>query len=400
MDKKHLVIVGKYYPPEFGGVERYTGDLARVAAKTHRVTVVVHNLQPHDHIERLDDVTVVRCGTVRTIKAQPISPSMLGHLRSLKPDLVHFNAPNFWGAAMLSLAAYKAPLIITHHADVFGRPLLRRAVMPVYRYLARRATCIVVNSLKNAAISRDLPKEGCRYVEIPWAVEPGDYRLTDSERAELMGQRRQRYGDVPIVGFVGRFVRYKALPVLVEALSQLDGVHAILIGNGPLRPQLEQQLHAAGIAERVHFLGNLNERDKIRTLAMMDMLTLPSNDTTEAFGLAQVEAQMLGLPVVATQLPTGVTDVTLDEITGLLVPPNDAGALARAFMRLIDDSALARRLGAAGHDRALRLFSMRAFDDRWTKLLDAVGTRKSIDDFMRPLLAPADLTPKPVKRIA
>jgi rhamnosyl/mannosyltransferase len=133
---------------------------------------------------------------------------------------------------------------------------------------------------------------------------------------------------------------------------------------------------------------------------MMDMLTLPSNDTTEAFGLAQVEAQMLGLPVVATQLPTGVTDVTLDEITGLLVPPNDASALARAFMRLINDPTLARRLGAAGHDRALRLFSMPAFDDRWTKLLDAVGTRKSIDDFMKPLLAPADLTPKPTKRIA
>ena len=75
---------------------------------------------------------------------------------------------------------------------------------------------------------------------------------------------------------------------------------------------------------------------------MMDMLTLPSNDTTEAFGLAQVEAQMLGLPVVATQLPTGVTDVTLDEITGLLVPPNDASALAEGlYARLINDPTLA-----------------------------------------------------------
>jgi glycosyltransferase involved in cell wall biosynthesis len=387
---KHIVIIGKYYPPEFGGVERITRDVARIAAKVHRVTVVVHNKAREDRIEQDGNITIVRCGTAKTISSQPISVSMLGHLRSLKPDLVHFNAPNFWGAAMLSLARYKTPLIIHHHADVFGRPLLRRALMPIYRRIASDADCIIVNSLKIAAASKDLPREGCRFVEIPSGVDGGRYRLDPNERAALLAERRQRFGDAPVVGFIGRFVRYKALPVLVEAVSRVNSLQALLIGDGPLRAEIEQRVRAAGIAERVHFLGNLGERDKIRAMGMMDMLTLPSNDPTEAFGIVQVEAQLMRLPVVASRLATGVTDVTLDEITGLLVPPNDAGALADAFCRLLRDQMLAERLGTAGLERALRFFTVEVFENRLSTLLHAVLSGTPFDELTAPFLTSSD----------
>ena len=378
---KHVVIVGKYYPPEFGGVERYAQNIAHVAAKAHRVTVVVHNRGREDRIEEDGNVTIIRCGTSKIISSQPVSPTMLKTLRSLKPDLVHFNAPNFWGAGMLALSGYKAPMIITHHADVYGRPLLKRAVMPIYRHIARRATCIVVNSLKNAETSKDLPQNVCRYVEIPWAVEPQNYLLSHDDRAALLTERRERFGDVPIVGFVGRFVRYKALPVLIEALSGLSGVHALLVGDGPLYAQIEEQVRAAKMSDRVHFLGSLDEASKIRAKGMMDVLTLPSNDTTEAFGLVQVEGQLMGLPIIASRLPTGVTDVTLNEVTGLLVPPNDPEALADAISRLVNDKAFAHRLGAAGRERALQKFTMDIFEARWSKLLNTVLAAEALGDY-------------------
>ena len=218
---KHIVVIGKYYPPEFGGIEHYAQDVARIAAKTSRVTVLVHNNGSADSFEQSGNISVIRCGTKKIVSAQPISPSMLGHMRALRPDLVQFNAPNFWAAGMLSLAGYAAPLVITHHADVFGRPFLRRAVMPIYRHIARRATCIIVSSLKNAKASRDLPKPSSRFVEIPWGIDENSYRISEEERATLSTQRRQQFGEAPIVGFVGRFVRYKALPVFVEALSRV-----------------------------------------------------------------------------------------------------------------------------------------------------------------------------------
>ncbi len=367
---KHIVIVGKYYPPEIGGVERYTNEVACAASNKYRVTVVVHSRTRQDSIEKSGNLTVIRCATMKTVSSQPLSPSMFTHLRGLKPDLVHFNAPNFWAAAMLSLMNYDAPFLVTHHADVFGRPVLRRIVMPIYRRLIRRAAYIVVNSLKNVKCSRDLPRGAGPFIEIPHGVDHRLFDISDACRADMAEERRKRFGNSPVIGFVGRFVRYKGLSILIQSLLHLDGVHALLIGNGPLQDQIREQVRAANLTDRVHFLGEISEAEKIRQLAMMDLLVLPSVDTTEAFGVAQIEAQLMGLPVVASRLPTGVTDVTVDNVTGLLVPPRDPAALAHAISRLIGDRALAHRLGLAGRKYALERFTLDTFRKSFGELFE------------------------------
>jgi glycosyltransferase involved in cell wall biosynthesis len=383
-DMKHVVVIGKYYPPEFGGVERYAQDVAHIAAKTHRVTVLVHSKGPKDSVERDGNITVIRCGTNKIIKAQPISLSMFSHLRSLQPDLVQFNAPNFWAAAMLLLTRYNGPLVVTHHADVFGRRFLKRATMPIYHRLLRQATCIVLNSLKNAATSTDVPAGAGPFVAIPHGIDPSSYKLNSRDCEDIVDERRRLFGNAPLLGFIGRFVRYKGLSVLVDALARLDGVHALMIGDGPLRRQTEEQARIAGVAERMHFLGNVDETTKIRSLAMMDILLLPSVETTEAFGLAQIEAQFMEVPVVASNLPTGVTDVTKDGQTGLLVPPGDPEALANAVSRIIDDPNLAARLGRSGRAHALRHFTFDLFQRRYEELFEMLLQRCSIEGPIKP----------------
>jgi glycosyltransferase involved in cell wall biosynthesis len=385
---KHVVIIGKYYPPEIGGLERYTSDVARIAAKSYRVTVLVHNKGPQDSIEQAGNITVIRCGTNKIISSQPISLSMLAHMRSLRPDLLHFNAPNFWAAAMLMLSRYKGPLIITHHADVFGRPFLKRGVMPIYHRLIRKAACIVVNSLKNSAASNDLPPGAGPFVAIPHGVDESAYKIDADDRTKLLNERRRLFGDAPVVGFIGRFVRYKGLSVLVDALAQLKGVHALMIGDGPLRPQTEEQARRAGITARVHFLGNVDEAAKVRLLAMMDVLLLPSTDTTEAFGVAQIEAQLMGIPTLASRLPTGITDITIDNETGLLVPPGDSFALAEAISRLIADRDLAARLGRAGRDHALKNFTFDVFERRFDELFKFTLSGRPIEGLMHSYVSP------------
>jgi rhamnosyl/mannosyltransferase len=379
MLKKHIVVIGKYYPPVLGGVERYASEVAHAAAEGHRVTVVVHNRTSNDSIEQDGSVTVVRCATAKIIDSQPLSPSMFRHLRSLKPDLVHFNAPNFWGAAMLLLMNYKAPIVITHHADVFGRPIIRRIVMPIYRRLSHKAACLVVNSLKNVKFSVDLPRNAGPFVEIPHGVDPRPFAISDLARAQIVSERHRRFNDAPVVGFVGRFVRYKGLSVLIKALTQLNGVHALLIGNGPLRPQIEEQVRAAGLSSRVHFLGELSETEKIRALGMMDLLVMPSVDTTEAFGVAQIEAQLMGLPVVLSRLPTGVTDVTIENVTGLLVKPGDPSDLAKAISRLTRDCAFARQLGLAGREHALEHFTSDVFKKTLSELYETILSERPLE---------------------
>ena len=386
---KHILIIGKYYPPEFGGVERYTYDVARVAAEAYRVTVLVHNIGPNNSIERHANITVIRCGTNKTISSQPISLSMLAHIRSLRPDLVHFNAPNFWAAGMLMLSGFRGPLIVTHHAEVFGRPLLKRAVMPIYHRVIRRAKCVVINSLKNASASKDLPADAGPFIAIPHGVDSSIYKINRVEQETLATERRQLFGDAPLVGFVGRFVRYKGLSVLVEALARLDDVRVLMIGDGPLRRQTEDQARAAGISHRFHFLGNVDEQTKVRNLAMMDVLVLPSVDNTEAFGVAQIEAQLMEVPVVASRLPTGLTDVTIDNETGLLVPPRDPAALANAINQLIRDRDFATRLGRAGRAHALRNFTFDVFRKRFHSLFESALTALPIEGSIASLVSSA-----------
>src|SRR5205085_1285348 len=91
------------------------------------------------------------------------------------------------------------------------------------------------------------------------------------------------------------------------------------------------------------------------------VFAMPSNGIAEAFGLAQVEAMAAGRPVVNTSLPTTVPKVARDGLEGLTVPPNDAVALGNALQKLLDDRALAARLGAAGQVRAADEFDQNVF---------------------------------------
>jgi glycosyltransferase involved in cell wall biosynthesis len=160
---------------------------------------------------------------------------------------------------------------------------------------------------------------------------------------------------------------------------QLEGVHALLIGNGPQRDQIKELVRALNLTDRVHFLGEVSEAEKIRQLAMMDLLVLPSVDNTEAFGVAQIEAQLMGLPVIASRLPTGVTDVTIDNVTGLLVPPRDPVALAQAISRLVGDRAFAHQLGLAGRKHALERFTLDTFKKSFTELFEAAMSPESAE---------------------
>jgi rhamnosyl/mannosyltransferase len=123
------------------------------------------------------------------------------------------------------------------------------------------------------------------------------------------------------------------------------------VGEGPLEGALRDQVERRGLQERVAFVGTLDEDGIAARLAAARALVLPSVDASEAFGLVQLEAMGAGVPVIATDLPTGVPEVGVPGETGLLVPPGDRAALADALGKLQDDSGLARRLGQAGRKR-------------------------------------------------
>ena len=163
---------------------------------------------------------------------------------------------------------------------------------------------------------------------------------------------REEYGMAPdsqIVGVVARLEPEKGHPTLLEAwpavLRSCPDAYLLVVGEGNQREALERQASEMGIANRVVFTGR---RDDIPAVtAALDVAVLPSY--REAQGLTILEAMALSRPVVASNVG-GIPEMIQDGITGLLVPPHDAGALAAAITRLLGDHPLADQLARAGHD--------------------------------------------------
>jgi len=142
------------------------------------------------------------------------------------------------------------------------------------------------------------------------------------------------------------------------------------VGTGPLDSALKQSAQHFGVSHKVRFLGRVDDLKKYYRAS--SIFVLPSISRAEAFGLVQLEAMAAGLPVVNTDLDSGVPEVSLDGITGITVPPEDANSLAQAINTLLEDDALRQRMGDAGKIRAHREFAPGLMVERTMKLYEEV----------------------------
>ncbi len=154
--------------------------------------------------------------------------------------------------------------------------------------------------------------------------------------------------------------RYKGHDVLLAALAivrrRVPDVQWVVIGDGPLRPELEALARAEGVAGAVRFLGSVGDVERDTWLRRAVLMAMPSRlpgegRAGEGFGIVYLEAAAYGKPVVAGNC-AGALDAVLDGVTGLLVDPADPAAVAEAITTLMLDRGLAARLGRAGAERA------------------------------------------------
>ena len=345
--REKILVIGKYYAPFNGGIELVTRHFAEGLARSYDVDVLVSAHDGNTGITNINGVRVIRLASQKKLFSQPLSFGMLTRLRPGDYAAVQFHAPNPFVASILwakmRMQGYRTPLMIFHQMEISGRRTLRQLLAPMYRDLARRAVWVSVASPKNYAISKDLPRD-VRLVTLPLFVDPDSYPTDETFRTAAALWRRETYGEAPLIGFVGRHVYYKGLDVLVHALAKLPNVRAIIAGDGPLRASTMALARELGVADRIDFPGEVSHGDKCRIMAAIDVFAFPSMDRAEAFGLSQLEAMLLGAMVVAGDLPTGVTDISVNEETALLVEPGNADHLAAQMQRALTDTALRARL--------------------------------------------------------
>lgn len=182
--------------------------------------------------------------------------------------------------------------------------------------------------------------------------------------------------NAPVVGMVAALEERKGHRFLFEAAAELKRqghrLHYKIAGAGAEREKLRQLAAALGLREEIEFVGFV--ADVTGFLASIDLFVLPS--LFEGLGVAALEAMAAGRPVVATEVG-GLSELVEDRRTGLLVPPGDAHALARAIRELVSDDSLMLELGENGRRRVAERFTMermaRQNEAYYYELLQAPG---------------------------
>ncbi|MGH9862831.1 MAG: glycosyltransferase family 4 protein [Candidatus Acidiferrales bacterium] len=277
-------------------------------------------------------------------------------MQQLRPDLVSAHSTKAGLLGRLAARWAGVPVVIfTAHGWLFteGTARWRRLVGPALeRWAARHTTKIIcVSEYDRQLALRYRIAAGDKLATIRNGINPEPYLHAADESV----RRELGVGDKRLLITVARLEPQKAPLTLLKALRELPGQGFVLlwVGDGPLRRQVEQFASENGLQQRVIFTG---ERVDIPSLlASAEMFVLPSQ--WEGLPLVVIEAMFAGLPVVATRVG-GVSELVEDGKTGLLVPPGDSVALTRAIRQLLDDRALAQRMGRAGRERALKEFTL------------------------------------------
>jgi len=166
------------------------------------------------------------------------------------------------------------------------------------------------------------------------------------------------------------------IAALASIVMRYPDLHALFIGDGDLREELQAQVEGLNLGDTIHFLGSRSDVPEL--LAASDLFVLPS--LWEGLPMSLLEAMATGLPIVATQV-SGTVQVMLPNETGILVPPGDTRELARAIDRLLSDPVQARVMGAAARRRVDTEFSARRQANEhlalYRRLLDGVSPSTS-----------------------
>lgn len=365
------------FPPIGGGIARAMGEIARHSAPGKLVV----STGAEAGSERFDATVSAR------IDRLDVPSERLRHITGLARwairarALVRQSSAHFVWAGNLKPAGHIARWLaardrLPYGLLVYGLDLNRIRLQALRSPMKRRvARGIIGSAAGTVAISRwtaerfrelalelDLPDAADRARVVPLGVDAARFHPDPDPGHRALRERFGLAGRDRWALTVARLVPHKGVDVALEAVAALSRAgHDLgyaVVGEGPARPALEAQAASLGIADRVRWLGAVPDEALPGCYAAADFylgLSREEGPQAEGFGLALLEAQASGVPVVGGR-SGGTADAVADGVTGLLVPPTDVAAVVTAIRLLLDDRARAGAMGAAGRERAEREF--------------------------------------------
>jgi glycosyltransferase involved in cell wall biosynthesis len=349
-----ILTVLTYYRPHTSGLTIYAERLARAFAKRgHEVTVMTTHYDPSlPFKENLDGVNIVRVPVMARVSKGVLAPTfgLVATKLVLQHDVVQMHLPQFDAPGVaLRARLFGKPSILTYHCDVqLPTSFFNRVVNTVLDFqnnmAGMLANHIVTYTQDYADNSRFLSRYASKLtpilppVELPQPI-PGAVSAF-AENHHTMDRR-------PVIGMAARFASEKGVEVLLDAMPAIlkkypkaqvlfAGTYQYVMGEQAYSDRLMPRIREYEINGNWKFLGNLDPVEMAAYYPNLDVITVPSLNSTEAFGLVQIEAMMNGVPSVPSALP-GVRQPVKMHGMGVVSEIGNSESLANAILEVLDN---------------------------------------------------------------
>ena len=347
-----ILIVLTYYRPHISGLTIYAERLAKAfARKGHQVTILTSQFKkelPREEV--VNGVRIIRAPVLFRLSKGVIMPTFgwLASKLAAQTDVIQLHLPQF-DAAGISLRGrlLKKPTVITYHCDLLLPPgLLNRFAnfaVEFMNWLTAIFTHQIVTYTRDYAENSHYLKPKMKKVMIiPPPVELPSVQPEEVDAFSILHNPRKQH---PVIGMAARFATEKGVEVLLDALPgvlerypntlvQFVGPYQNIIGEEEYFERLSNRIKEYEAKGNWQFLGSLNPEQMAAFFPNLDLLVLPSLNSTEAFGLVQIEAMMNGIPCVASELP-GVRQPVLRHGMGRIFPIGDSKGLTDAILEVL-----------------------------------------------------------------
>ncbi len=361
-----LLMVASNFPPVIGGIQTYAFELARgLAKRLPELLVVAPQSEGAAEFDATSGVPTLRLPSIGDDLALTglLPLSLLLRKREFDAALTTHWAPGFAVQEAARITRSELPVFIAAHGkELLHEPLARLPfAQGVYDRVRSRALqgangFFPVSQRTAQLLAANVARANVDLCVVSNGVDPEQYQPRDASelRAGLVGSN-----DGPIVLSVARLVTRQGIDTVLRALpavlKEWPGATYVILGDGPDFSRLAQLAGELGVTRNVCFVARA-----IRPLAdyynACDLFVMPAREEPgdiEGFGLVFLEAGACGKAVIGARAG-GVTDAIVDRVTGLLVPPDDIAALARAIGDLLRNPERAAALGRAARERILR----------------------------------------------
>lgn len=349
-----ILTVLTYYRPHTSGLTIYAERLARAFAKRgHEVTMMTTQYDPSLPLEEMmDGVRVIRVPVIARISKGVIAPAFGFVATKLvwQNDVVHLHLPQFDAPGVAFRARlFGKPAVLTYHCDVqLPLSMFNRFVNSILDFqnnmAGRLANHIVTYTRDYADHSPYLSRYASKLTPI---LPPVQMPESTPEAIAAFAERHRTKTKRPVIGMVTRFASEKGVEILLDALPAIfakypnaqvlyAGQHENVMGEQTYFSRLFPRIREYEIKGQWTFLGNLDPVQLSAVYPNLDVITVPSLNSTEAFGLVQIEAMMNGVPSVPSALP-GVRQPVKMHNMGVVSEIGNSESLANAIIEVLDN---------------------------------------------------------------